>query len=128
MNDKSILTTIKKLLGLTEEYTAFDTDIIVHINTVLTNLIQMGVGPVNGFMIEDSTKKWSDFVPSDKLLFVQQLISYVYIKVRLLFDPPANTNLIDSLKANALELEFRLYSEHLKEVIASETVVEPIEE
>lgn len=127
MNDKSILTTIKKLLGLTEEYTAFDTDIIVHINTVLTNLIQMGVGPVNGFMIEDSSKKWSDFVPNDKLLFVQQLISYVYIKVRLLFDPPANTNLVDSLKANASELEFRLYSEHLKEVIASE-VVEPIEE
>lgn len=127
MNDKSILTTIKKLLGLSEEYTAFDTDVIVHINTVLTNLIQMGIGPINGFMIEDSTKKWSDFVPNDKLLFVQQLISYVYIKVRLLFDPPANTNLIDSLKANALELEFRLYSEHLNEVIASE-VVEPIEE
>lgn len=123
MGDNSILTTIKKLLGLTEDYTAFDTDIIVHINTVLANLIQMGVGPTDGFMIEDSTKTWSDFIPAEKFILVQQLISYVYIKVRLLFDPPANSNLIDSLKSNAAELEYRLYSEHLKEVSAAEAAI-----
>ena len=126
MNDESILKTIKKLLGLANEYTAFDTDIIVHINTVISNLAQMGVGPENGLIITDSTKKWKDYIPTEGLL--QPIISYIYIKVRLLFDPPANGNLLESLNKNAQELEFRLYSEGLKPVIAAEKAAADAEE
>lgn len=124
MNDSSILTTIKKLLGLTEEYTAFDTDIMVHINTVFANLVQMGIGQESGFMITDKSKTWKDFLPVENLIFMNQVISYINIKVRLLFDPPANGNLLEALNKNAAELEYRLYSESLKPVIAAEAAAE----
>ena len=81
----SILTSIKKLLGITEEYTHFDTDIIMHINSVFADLTQMGVGPSNGFTIWDSSAIWDDFV-SDSLL-LQSVKSYMYLRVKLLFDP-----------------------------------------
>lgn len=81
----SILTSIKKLLGITEEYTHFDTDIIMHINSVFADLTQMGVGPSKGFTIWDSNAIWDDFV-SDSLL-LQSVKSYMYLRVKLLFDP-----------------------------------------
>lgn len=81
----SILTSIKKLLGITEEYTHFDTDIIMHINSVFADLTQMGVGPSKGFTIWDSSAIWDDFV-SDSLL-LQSVKSYMYLRVKLLFDP-----------------------------------------
>ncbi len=100
-NEESILISIKKLLGLDSENTDFDTDIIIHINTILNNLVQMGIGPKDGFFITDKTSMWSDFIGNDARL--EQVKSYVYLRVRLLFDPPANSTLIDSINKNAKE-------------------------
>ncbi len=105
--EESILISIKKLLGIDSNYNDFDTDIIIHINTILNNLVQMGVGPKNGFSIKDDTTKWVDFIGDDPRL--EQVKTYVYLKVRLLFDPPANSALIDSINQSAKELEWRLY-------------------
>lgn len=107
-NEESILITIKKLLGVGKEYDAFDTDIITHINTVFSNLTQMGVGPETGFVINSDQEKWSDYEISDK---TQQIKTYIYTKVKLLFDPPSNGNLLESLNKTANELEYRLYVE-----------------
>ena len=92
-----------------DDFTGFDQDIIIHINTVLTNLVQMGVGPEEGFTIFDESAKWQDFIGDKKNL--QQVKTYVYIKVRLVFDPPTNTALMDALKEQAHELEVRMYTE-----------------
>lgn len=102
-----ILDTVKKSLGLTENYPIFDPDIIMHINTVLANLIQMGVGPESGFVVEDSSALWSDFTNDDKL--IQQVKTYVSLKVRLLFDPPASSVVMNSINETLKELEWRLY-------------------
>ena len=100
----SILTSIKKLLGITESCTDFDTDIIMHINTVLMTLNQLGVG-TEGFQIEDKNAVWSDFIKSDKLAATK---SYVYLRVKLLFDPPLNSAIIEAIKESIKELEWRL--------------------
>ena len=84
VNDESILNSVKKLLMLGEEYTLFDQDIILNINTVLANLTQMGVGKEGGLVIFDETAKWSDFIGDAKNL--QQIKTYVYLKVRVLFE------------------------------------------
>ena len=81
----SILTSIKKLLGITEEYTHFDADIIAHINSVFADLAQMGVGPSKGFSISDASAIWDDFI-SDSLL-LQSVKSYMNLRVKILFDP-----------------------------------------
>lgn len=100
----SILTSIKKLLGITESCTDFDTDIIMHINTVLMTLNQLGIG-TEGFQIEDKNAVWSEFIESDKLAATK---SYVYLKVKLLFDPPLNSAIIEAIKESIRELEWRL--------------------
>ena len=100
----SILTSIKKLLGVTESCTDFDTDIIMHINTVLMTLSQLGVG-TEGFQIEDKNAVWSEFIKSDKLAATK---SYVYLRVKLLFDPPLNSAIIEAIKESIRELEWRL--------------------
>ena len=82
----SILTSIKKMLGITEEYEHFDQALIIHINTVLNTLTQIGVGPEQGFAIDSSTQTWSDFLYGDSRLDL--IKSYVYLKVKMLFDPP----------------------------------------
>lgn len=102
-----ILDTVKKSLGLTENDPTFDPDIIMHINTVLANLIQMGVGPESGFVVEDSSSLWSDFTNDDNL--IQQVKTYVSLKVRLLFDPPASSVVMNSINETLKELEWRLY-------------------
>lgn len=102
----SILTTIKKLLGITEEYTQFDTDIIMHINSVFMILQQLGVGPEEGFMIYDKTSTWDDYVTEDMNL--EAVKSYIGLKVRLLFDPPLSSSVTESIKQLASELEWRL--------------------
>lgn len=105
MND-SILTSIKKLLGITEEYTNFDTDIIIHINSALMVLNQLGVGPSDGFSIQDKTSEWSEFIAEeDKLDAVK---TYVYLKVKLVFDPPLNGSVMEALKQSIAEYEWRL--------------------
>lgn len=100
----SILTSIKKLLGITESCTDFDTDIIMHINTVLMTLNQLGIG-TEGFQIEDRNAVWSEFIESDKLAATK---SYVHLRVKLLFDPPLNSAIIEAIKESIRELEWRL--------------------
>ena len=102
----SILTSIKKLLGIAEEYTQFDEDIIMHINTVFLNLTQLGVGPEEGFLIEDDVASWEDFINDN--IQLQAVKTYVYLKVKLLFDPPLSSSVIESMNRMIAELEWRL--------------------
>lgn len=103
----SILTSIKKLLGITEECKHFDTDIIVHINTVFLTLQQIGVGPKTGFNISDEYATWDSYLPENDPSF-EAVKSYVYLRVRLLFDPPTQSSLMDSITRQISELEWRL--------------------
>ncbi len=102
----SILDTTKKALGITSEYTEFDIDIIMHINSVFATLYQIGVGPNQSFAISDKSTKWSDFIGDDA--FINSVRSYMYLKVRLLFDPPATSFVIESMNKMAQEYEWRL--------------------
>lgn len=104
----SILTTIKKSLGITEEYEVFDPDILLYTNSVLSNLSQIGVGPVNGFQIEDKTATWDDLLNGDSRL--NNVKAFVSLKVRLLFDPPATSFAIEAINDQAKELEYRIYT------------------
>lgn len=103
----SILTSIKKLLGITEEYEHFDVDLIMHINSVFMILTQIGVGPEEGFAITGKTETWDKFLPENgpKLEAVK---SYVYLKVKLLFDPPLASAVMESTNRLVSELEWRL--------------------
>lgn len=101
----SILQSTKKTLGLAEEYTAFDQDIIIHINSVFSILNQVGVGPVEGFMIEDASDVWDDFITDFR---VNSIKSYVYLRVRLLFDPPTTSYLLSAVQEQIKELEWRI--------------------
>lgn len=105
---ESILTSIKKLLGVSEDYEQFDSDIIMHINTVFLNLTQLGVGPAEGFSINDTSTCWSDFVDIDNNAQLHAIKSYVYLKVKLLFDPPLSSAVIESTNCMISELEWRL--------------------
>lgn len=102
----SILNSVKKVLGIQEDYTAFDVDIVMHINTVFSILHQLGLGPEDGFMIEDDTETWDTFLGDD--LRLNSVKTYVYLKVRLMFDPPSTSYLIESFNRQAQELEWRL--------------------
>ena len=102
----SILTSIKKMLGVAEDYTEFDEDIITHINSVFLNLTQLGVGPEEGFMIEDDTAVWEDFI--DDSIKLQAVKTYMYLKVKLLFDPPLSSSVTESFTRMIAELEWRL--------------------
>lgn len=102
----SILTSIKKLLGISEEDEHFDTDIIIHINSVLMILNQLGVGPAKGFSISGKSEKWSDFIPTDSS--IEAVKSYVYLKVRLMFDPPTSSAAIESINKLIAEYEWRI--------------------
>lgn len=102
----SILTSIKKLLGIEEEYEHFDPDIIMHINSVFMILTQLGVGPSEGFTIEDDTSIWTDFVPDTTK--IESVKTYIYLKVKLLFDPPLSSAVIESMNRTISELEWRL--------------------
>lgn len=103
---ESILTTIKKLLGIAEEYEHFDSDIIVHINSAFMILTQLGVGPAKGFSIADEMSLWSDFLGDDPRL--EAVKTYIHLKVKLLFDPPTNSAVIESITKSISELEWRL--------------------
>ena len=102
----SILGSIKKLLGITEEYDVFDKDLIMHINSVFFVLTQLGVGPAEGFFIQDETAVWDDFIPCGANL--EAVKSYVYLKVRLLFDPPQSSALTEAINRQISEFEWRL--------------------
>ena len=102
----SILTSVKKMLGITEECKDFDPDIIMHINTVLMILTQLGVGPEEGFYIEDDSSNWDDFVKD--LSKLEAIKTYVYMKVRLMFDPPTSSSAMEATNRIIDELEWRL--------------------
>lgn len=104
--DDSILKTIKKMLGLPEDYDAFDQDLIIHINSVFSNLDQLGVAPPGGFYIENATAKWSDVFNVD--LPLHNIKSLIYMKVRLIFDPPATSFAITAIENQIKEQEWRL--------------------
>lgn len=100
----SILTSIKKLLGIQQDYTHFDADIIMHINTAFLTLSQLGIGPSKGFMIEDKEDFWEDFFTDD----LEAVKTYVYLKVKLVFDPPTSSAVMESMNRQISELEWRL--------------------
>lgn len=103
----SILTSIKKALGIAEEYEHFDPEIIMHINSILAVLTQVGIGPTNGFSIRDKTATWGDFIGENakKLNDVQM---YIYLRVKLIFDPPSSASVIEAMTNAKNELEWRL--------------------
>ena len=98
----SILNSIKKLLGIDESYKHFDSDIIIHINSVFSVLTQLGVGPSEGFAIEDEFSIWDDKPKQNAVK------SYMYLKVRLLFDPPTSSSVTESINRMISEFEWRL--------------------
>ena len=103
----SILTSIKKMLGIAEEYEQFDADIIIHINSVFMILTQLGVGPSEGFSIEDDSAIWSDFIQDSTN--IESVKSYVYLRVKLLFDSTSlGSPVIEAMNRQISELEWRL--------------------
>lgn len=113
--EDSILISIKKLIGISEEDTSFDTDLIIQINSALFHLSQIGVGPPSGFIIYDSSSTWSDFTLD--ATNIESVKTYVYIKVKILFDPPSSSALIDAYERQAKEIEWRINAsvDHSKE-------------
>ena len=104
--EDSILKSIKKMLGIHESYTEFDTDIIIHINSVFSILTQMGAGPVNGYYISDDGDEWSDFI--EDRADVEMIKTYVYLKVKQMFDPPSSSSVSEASKNLINELEWRI--------------------
>jgi len=104
--EESILTSTKKLLGIGESDTSFDTDIIMSINSAIMALQQLGVGETSGFYISSADDLWEDLLGDRTDLEAAKI--YVYLKVRLMFDPPQNSFLVDSIKNQISELEFRI--------------------
>ena len=102
---ESILRSIRKMIGPDETYTHYDTDLIIHINSVLAVLTQLGVGPSEGFFIQDESATWNDFLGNDPKL--EMVKSYVYMKVKLAFDPPSSSAVIDSMNRSISEFEWR---------------------
>lgn len=107
MND-SILISVKKLLGIDELDKHFDPDIIMHINSALMVLTQLGLGKSDGFFIEDETKTWNDFLNGDFISKFEGAKTYVYMKVKLIFDPPPSSATIESMTRMINEFEWRL--------------------
>lgn len=105
---ESILTSIKKMLGIDEAYTHFDADIIMHINSVLMILTQLGVGPEEGFVIEDDTSTWINFIPEANAAQLHAVKTYIYMKVKIVFDPPLSSAVIESMNRQIAEFEWRL--------------------
>ncbi len=102
----SILTSIKKNLGVAEEYEVYDPDILMYINTALSTLHQIGVGPVDGFLVEDESDTWDAFLGTDPRL--NHVRTYVTLRVRMLFDPPQTSYLQTAIEKQIQELEVRL--------------------
>ena len=101
-----ILTAIKKLLGITEEDESFDIDVIIAINSAFMVLNQLGVGPHEGFMISDSMSTWDEFLLDGKQL--EAVKTYVYLKVKLIFDPPSSSTVLEAFQRQISEYEWRL--------------------
>lgn len=111
----SILNSTKKVLGIAEDYKAYDFDIRTHINAVLSTLTQLGVGPSAGFEVNDEFAEWVEFLGTDPRLNSVQ--SYVYLRVRMMFDPPTNSFTITALQEQIKEMEWRLVEQTAPPVI-----------
>lgn len=103
---ESILTSIKKQLGIEEDYTHFDPELIIYINSSIATLTQMGVGPVEGFTIEDDLATWTDFVGEDPRM--KMVPSCIFMKVKLMFDAPQSSIVMETIKQMIAEQEWRL--------------------
>lgn len=112
--EESILKSTKKVLGLADNYSVFDEDVLMYINSAFATLTQLGVGPTTGFHILDDTVTWADFYADDARM--NSVKSYIYLKVRQLFDPPQTSYLINAMERQITELEWRLnaYREETK--------------
>lgn len=103
---ESILNSIKKLLGIVPEYTQFDTDLIMHINSVFMVLHQLGIGPKEGFRITGKDETWDQYITDDDNL--DAIKTYMHLKVKVVFDPPLNSTVMEAHKQMISELEWRL--------------------
>ena len=103
---ESILNSINDLLGIAADQTNFDNQIIVHINSVFMTLQQLGVGPSPGFFVESAEDKWDDFIPEG--VNWNSMKTYMYLKVKLLFDPPLSSSVMEAMERTAAEYEWRL--------------------
>lgn len=103
--EDSILKTIKEILGVSDDYDVFDLTIIIHINSVFSILSQLGVGPAESFYIEDESTTWDEFFSESDLNLIR---SYVYLKVKMLFDPPTTSFLLDAMNKQISEFESRI--------------------
>lgn len=107
--DDSILNNLKKMLGMDAEFKAFDQDLIIHINSVFMTLHQLGVGPKNVFRISGSTETWSSFLADSRSENdLSAVKDYIYLKLRILFDPPSSSYVLSALESQMKELEWRL--------------------
>lgn len=104
--ENSILLSVKKMIGIVPEDIAFDTDILIHINSVFGTLHQLGVGPKDVYRISNSDNKWEEFIKDSSK--IDSVKTYIYLKVKLLFDPPSNSFIVSSFNEQIRELEWRL--------------------
>ena len=116
--EDSILKSIKKLLGIEEDDMSFDTDIIIHINSAFSRLRRLGVGPEKSFSIRDDYPVWNDFIQDNDN--IEDVKTYIYLKVKLLFDPPANSSVLSSMKETINQLEWELNVEAETPIINTE--------
>lgn len=105
--DQSILNSIKKILGVDPSLTVFDFDILMYINGVFARLHQLGVGPVDGFTIDDAVATWGDFLGTDIARF-NQVKTYIYLSVRIVFDPPQTGYLVTAMEKQIEKLEWTI--------------------
>lgn len=103
---ESILTSIKKLLGITEEDKNFDMDVIIHINSAFSRLHRLGVGPEKCYRIQDDIPTWSEFINDEDQL--NDVKTYVYLKVKVIFDPPLSSAVLTAYKEDIKQLEWEL--------------------
>jgi hypothetical protein len=115
LESDSILTSVKRMCGVDEADINFDLEIITHINTALLSLNQLGVGPTNGFMITSKSENWYDLLGVGANMIAAK--TFVYLKVRLVFDPPTSSFVVDAMERQVKELEWRLNVQAEKTVI-----------
>lgn len=111
----SILNSVKKNLGLDANYEVFDPDIIMHINSVFGTLHQLGVGPLEGFQIEDENNTWGEF--TDNLVLLNPVKSYITLQVRMMFDPPTTSFHLEAIKEQIREFEWRISIQREESVV-----------
>ena len=106
METESILKTIRKMIGLPVDCSDFDTDLIIHINSAFSTLKDLGAGPSEGYKISGEDNTWSEFIGDN--IDLEKVKNYVYLKTRLIFDPPQSSSVLDAYKQEIKELEWRI--------------------